>query len=248
MGTLRRKIRKIKYKVEDLLAPATPKKEIPPEPDLLYRMQLIELMGKGLSVNDISYIPEEVKVYEDRIWFRISRGADGDLVSQEIVCPRSAGERTVSFTVCGQALLWDVADRALRFSPAFDPTACAALNPWVSILDSRVVRVEREYALHNLSPECLAYAFADNGDSFDWCIADFSCSPLVFELNPVFWSAYNALSGTYLSAHVQDNFNLLSMYAASFGIHAGLNADNFIERYKQQAVRPLWEPDTSTAE
>ena len=242
---LRQSIRKPKNRIETAPNGVLPCRDEMPErdePDLLRHMQLIELLGRSVTPGAFTVVPEEVKVYADRVWLQLSVCKDQNLTPVEIICPYEAGARYASFEVEGLPLRWDLEDGVLRYDPTFDPAVRADLNPWLSILDSRVIRVEREYALHNLSEACLAYAFRDNGDSFYWCIQDHSCMPVVFELNPVFWEAYHVLSETILSPHVQDLYSLLSAYSSSYCNVIGLTTDNFIDICLAQKNRSPWEP------
>lgn len=214
--------------------------------NLIKHLQFIELLGKGLTIDDVSYIPEDVKVYSDLLFLRILRITNQNSSTLEFNIPLTVDARFVPICADETKLRWDIADDALRFSPSFNPSIEAKLNPWVSILDSRVIRIDREYALRNLTPACLRYCFSEDQNNFDWCITDYSCIPVVFELLPLFEEMYNVFSDTYLSAHVQENFSLLSMHAHSYLESADLTADNFIELYLIQKKRSLWTPDPPT--
>lgn len=250
MGTVRRKINKIKRKLGEKLSDLLPRQEesAPPEPDLITHLQFVEVAIKALTAGGVTCVPEEVKVYRDRVWLNVSEEVDFEMVSREFTCPLEEGQRYVSFELGGQTFRWDVLDQTLRFTPDFDPGVCVAISPQVCVLDSRVLRVEKEYALHNLSERCLAYAFAEHEDSFDWCIPDRSCVPVVFELNSLFYEKVGVCIGSYLNYHVQDNYSFLLAFAMTYCDWVGINANNLREIYKNQLSRTLWSPGDSSSD
>jgi len=245
---LPRKVRKWKFRVEEAIEDIRFRREKQakiPETDLISHMDLIELLNKAVTPGKITFIPQELKIYSDRIWMKLAVAEDmnEDTRTAEITAPYTEGAQYVPFVLEGQELRWDMDDATLRYDPVFDPAVEGKINPWVSILDSRVIRVEREYALHNLSEKCLAYAFRDNGDSYDWCIQDHSTGPVVFELNPIFWQVYDVFSETYLSPHWQDLYQILGVYASSYCRDMGLTVDGFLDACLAQKARHLWEPE-----
>lgn len=214
------------------------------ETPLVY-IDMIELVGKAVTLDGITYVPMEYKQYEDRIeiaFSAVASASDFDVKPTEMrICAEiPATERRVPFVLGEKEVFWDLEDQTIRYVPDYDPAACVEVTPWISVLNQRVIRIEKTYAEHNLTNWCLEYAYLEQDGYYYWNILDYSVVPVIWELCKEF---YEHCGGEKSGAHVQDISSNVSMYAPSYAKKIGFTADNFIDMYFDNWKKPLWMPD-----
>lgn len=210
------------------------------------------LLGRQQSVGGYTYVPGDAEVFADRLELDLTvlpDGAGSDVSFSDsgelrhFTLPHEPGARTVSLEPHGAPLLWDLEDDAFRLLPSFDASKRADVNSWVTVVDGgRAIRVEREYAHLNLSEHCLDYACCEDDDAYYWLTLDYSAHPLLWELCGVFYPLMNSTADTIISVHVQDLMTYLPTYNAKYFAAVGIDADNFVDRYKAHLNRKLIEP------
>jgi len=250
MGHIQRKIRgklrRLSYKVQKAAQGILPQKPqappAPPEEGLVYEMDINELLPTALSMRGYTYIPVHLKLYEDRLYIKLSITDGEEFRDEELWVDCEKDRRRISLPVDELPLSWDSRDRTLRMLPDFDPSVRAEINPCVAVLDSRVLWVEEAYAGHNLSSACLAYAFDNDGAGYRFSIEDKSHTPVILELAPVFMP-FIETKLTALSCHPQDNYGPLEMYAGSYCREREMGPGTFLEIYREAYRRELWQPE-----
>ena len=201
---------------------------------MVVEKSFFELMGYGISVQGKNIIPVKLRAdeTEGKLLLRIME--DGKDDREEEVCGPREG-KFFPFCVDGIALTCELPDGVLHYKPeAREMTQ--RINPWISVWDGDIIRLQKDYAEHNLSPVCLELASERGEDWYDWYTIDNAAAMLFFELPHVF------------QPDMLSVVNLLNCFCGEYVEKVGLHADNLIDRYRENYRRSCWEPESDTAE
>lgn len=113
--------------------------------------------------------------------------------------------------------------------------------------NAKALRVEKEYAEHNLSEDCLAYGVYDPEKGYYiWSIEDHRALPAFLELRSLFnWEQYDE-NGKLVSDHVIRNWcKELTFFCISYCEKHGIEYEitpELLEKVMNLQKKELWEP------
>lgn len=122
-----------------------------------------------------------------------------------------------------------------------------------NVKNAKALRVEKEYAEHNLSEDCLAYAFCEPEGYYIWNIEDYRAVPVFFELRSLFhWDVYDE-NGLLKYDHVlNDWFEDLKFHCPRYCEKKGLDGylsdegeenDHLCQKVMHLQKKEFWEPE-----
>ncbi len=85
------------------------------EPGLLRELTFVSLITRSVHMNEITYLIECVKDYEDRVCIWINRVNDGEILDQkELILPRQKDDLMLFFEMDGLRWSWEIESAVLR--------------------------------------------------------------------------------------------------------------------------------------
>ena len=152
------------------------------EEGLLRELTLGEVLP--ICLNGNGYMALEIKEYEDKTCILLCITDDEYTEREENICaPHEAGQIYDRFSLDGRDWRWDREDNVLRPTPLLpDDAEVRELMDGVVLLGKQILRIEKAFAEEKLSPLCLEYAFSSSEDGYEWCMADYSAYPALYEL------------------------------------------------------------------
>lgn len=190
----------------------------------------MELISHGITLQDKSVIPIALHADEREGRLRLRIMADGEAPwEEEVGGPCDPTGRFFSFCLDGTAMTCELPDGILHVTPDVGDQV-QDINPWIQVLDGKVLRIQRAYAEQNLSPACLDLASKAGEAWYDWYITDEAHTMPLFELPALFGVEFQNIS------------NHLSHSCPAYIARMGLTADNLMDVFVQNYHRHIWRP------
>ena len=138
----------------------------------------------NVLINDWLYMAHDVKRYEKEIEMviTITKGSTKNMEKRTIKFHYDKNENLAQFEIDGHTLWWDIRDAVLRYRPLVDWSKKIEIKDWFHIVLGEAIWVEKEHAEHNLTPDCLSYAYNDEEGNYIWTMADGSDFTVKIEL------------------------------------------------------------------
>ena len=130
------------------------------------------------------YMAHDVKRYEKEIEMimTITKESTKNIEKRTIKFPYDKNENLAPYENDGNKLYWDIRDAVIRYRPEVDWSKKIEIKDWFHIVLSEAIWVEKEHAEHNLTPDCLSYAYNDENGNYIWTMADGSDFTVKIEL------------------------------------------------------------------
>ena len=158
---------------------------------LIQEYDMMQLIAHSpTTINGVTYTVECYRIYEDHLFFQYNilvEDEDGflDVKEAEVTVPREEGKRFYELECRGTVLVWDSFDLRHKTKPNVAEEDWKEVNPWIWVVPCEVLRVEKEYAEHNLSADCLEYGIYDNAGYYVWNIRERWQLPVCLELRSI---------------------------------------------------------------
>ena len=220
------------------------KKDNPPELEgYFFRMTMVQLMGHAFTVGDITYVPIEFIEFADRYEITLNRFLDNHNF-EEI---KLEAEKTVDLLVPIRdgdiTFYWDVLNKTFRTLPDGEGELMVEYNPYVKAFDNGELRIEKEYAEHNLSRKARGYAYRVTDEFYSWNYKDNSELPVLFEMPSVFEQIREQATYSSLNPDAYNLYGKLSVFCYIYYVYADVDDENFNEKYSENMSRTLWQPE-----
>ncbi|MDO4531897.1 MAG: hypothetical protein Q4C06_07950, partial [Bacillota bacterium] len=162
------------------------------DPDLVREYSMLETMVWGsIFWGNRYFFLVNLREYTDRLVLNFEASAVDSFDSESIEITISEKEPTgiYQFEIEGHLLRLDV-ERCKLWGELMETEGeWITVNPWVSFAEGFLFRVEKEYAEHNLSGECLDYAALTRKDDgyYYWEMQKGHHAVVLAELRTLFW-------------------------------------------------------------
>lgn len=207
-------------------------------------LNIFDLMGKAFTVNEKNYVPLQIDIFEKGIVIEcnVGKGDENELTKETIISSFAGNDRLEPIEVNGRTIFWDKVDEVFRWNPEKPATQCDNINKWITIWDNGEMRVEKEYAEHNMSPEALEYAFFKGDEYYSWNLDDYSFAPVLYELSSQFSKFLN--SETLIDPNANNVINYVCFYTSSYcELLDCKTPEEHLEKYKTYYYKKLWEAE-----
>ena len=158
-------------------------------PGLVREHNMIELIGSGVSVYDSVYVPVKINIFEDK-WVFIFNKFEGDdsadFTEYSLEVPGTPHQETVTITLDGVEFVWDDYDGFFRWNPFEEAVPERKFNDYVEYFSNGELRIQKDYAEHNLSPEALECAWNKCDEYYSFNVHDGTYAPVLFEMPSLF--------------------------------------------------------------
>ncbi|MBR5590139.1 MAG: hypothetical protein IKW40_01260 [Anaerotignum sp.] len=213
----------------------------------------IMMQKSHTTVGGQSYMVMLYRVYEDRLYFKYGLTFEGEdgfsrIEEEEVTIPREEGKRFYEVECRGNTLVWDSFELRHNTKPVVAEEEWKEINPWVWGVTNKAVRVEKEYAEHNLSEDCLMYAVYDEAGYYVWNTEENALFPLCFELRDILMSAECDEEGVLVQTFtLMDTLAKMNRYNSVYCKNKGVfgyfsdNKETLI-RLTELKKKELWEP------
>ncbi len=219
------------------------------EPGLIKKYTLFELMGRAIATREKSYVPTSLKMYEDKCCFEFNAfenedNEDNNFVQYKCEAPYTPGQQAVSIIIDGIEFVWDVEDEFFRWVPFDEPQKAIQFNQWIEYFSNGELRIQKEYAEHNLSDGALGYAFYSCDEYYSWNADDGSYAPVMYEIpsamKTVDTGGIIKLFEVDVNRAVRDLSYVNKYYEKEC---TDMNIGMLYAQYEKNKQRVLWEPD-----
>ncbi len=220
------------------------RKEKPPELEgYFFRMTLPQLMGKAITVNNITYVPIELIMFADRYEIKFNKFIDLDNFEEiKLVADNTVGQ-LIPIKDGDITFFWDELNKSFRTIPEEEGELWMEFNPWVKAYSNGELRIEKEYAENNLSRKARSFAYRKTDEFYSWNYGDNSEIPVLFEIPSVFKSLNSEGEYSTLNPDFYNIYGKIDFYCYTYYVYADLDDENIMERYKENLNRKLWQPE-----
>ena len=213
----------------------------------------IMMQKSHTTVGGQPYMVMLYRVYEDRLYFKYGLTFEGEdgfsrIEEEEVTIPREEGKRFYEVECRGNTLVWDSFELRHNTKPVVAEEEWKEINPWVWGVANKAVRVEKEYAEHNLSEDCLMYAVYDEAGYYVWNTAENAHLPLCFELRDILMFAECDEEGVLaLTPELWSTQAKMELYTNTYCKNKGLldyhgKSREKLIRLTELKKKELWEP------
>ncbi len=181
--------------------------------------ELIELMGKSITVGEKVYVPTKITYFEDGITFNfdvrtLKKDGKSTFKKETFHFDYPNADRLLPVSFEGVDFFWDKPDEVFRWLPREPREESLEVNPWMITYDNGELLVEKAFAEAHFSTYALAYAFEVTDAHYSFNLSDYSYTPLLYECPRAFKDFLN--SGTVLDPNFDNMFKYVSFYAADY--------------------------------
>ncbi len=158
-------------------------------PGLVRENNMIELIGSGVTVYDNVYVPVKINIFEDKWVFIFNKfeGEDStDFTEYTLEVQGTPQQETITITLDGVEFVWDDYDMFFRWNPFEEAVPERKFNDYVEYFLNGELRIQKDYAEHNLSPEALECAWYKCDDYYSFNVYDGMYAPVLFEMPSLF--------------------------------------------------------------
>ncbi len=218
-------------------------------PGLVREYTMFDLMGRAVCVYDRVYVPVRVAVFEDKWIFEFNKFEDADstdFTSYSLEVAGTPTQETVSITLDGAEFIWDDYDGFFRWAPFEEAVLERKFNTYMEYFSNGELRIEKEYAEHNLSPEALHCAWYKGDTYYSWNVHDGMYAPVLFEMPALFdkKERYETSRFEYFQAEMGSAVgDLLRIRRYLEQKYPNKSVPELYAIYEQNENRVLWEPD-----
>lgn len=209
-----------------------------------------ELMGRAVSTPEGVYVPVRISVYEDEWEFEFNR-YEGEEISSRYETfvtrvPGTPDEENVSVIIDGIEFVWDDYDEFFRWNPFGEGESLRTFNDYVEYFSNGELRIDKAYAVHNLSLEALAYSYFEGEGYYSFNVHDGTYAPVMFEMPSVFdkKGRFEVSRFEYFQAEkasVVGDLMCTNRYIQQK--YPGKSIPELYMIYQQNEQRALWEPE-----
>jgi hypothetical protein len=218
-------------------------------PKPLKEYTLFELMNRAIIAPERVYVAVSIKMFEDKCCFEFDSSYDdetGEMIFEPYNCevPYTPGQKKIGVIVEGNEFVWDDEETFFRWIPYGEPMVERKFNNWVEYFENGELRIQKEYADHNLSHEAIEYSYYGCEDYYSWNVWDGSYAPVMFEIPSVFDKTEGNSRFEYFMADMHKATSDLSYtnryYEKRFH---GMTVSMIFAEYQKNQNRVLWESD-----
>lgn len=212
--------------------------------EYFFRMNSIQLIYRGFTVGEITYVPTEFTEYATRYEIVLNKFV-GDSTDFEKI--RLVADITVDALVPiydgDVTFYWDKENKTFRTIPEGEGELVVEYNPFVKAFDNGELRIYKEYAEHNLSRKARSFAYRKTEQFYSWNYNDNSELPVLFEIPAVFKKTQVHGKYSLLNPDFYNLYGKLSLYCYVYYIFADLDEENFREKFDENLNRTLWKKE-----
>ncbi len=210
----------------------------------LREYQMVELMGRAITVGEKTYVPLHMCVYEDSLFFEF------DVYEKDATDKSGAAKQSFTFPITksrfvpiefeGVPFFWDMQDDSFRWRPRKAAENAHEINAWICAFDNGDLSVEKVFAEHNLSEKALAYAYQSDDACYYWNMDDSSHFPVIYEIPGAFKAHLN--TNSLLDPNMMHVINQIAFFTNSFSQDEPSDIKEIYTQYKERYAKPLWTP------
>lgn len=216
-----------------------------PEKMPVREIQMIELMGRAITVGEKTFVPLHICIYEDSLVFEFDvyekDATDKSGATKQSFTFPTTENRLVPIEFDGVEFFWDLQDDAFRWHPRKAPEEAHEVNAWISAFDNGDFRIEKAYAEHNLSKKALAYAYKSDDTYYYWNMDDRSHFPVIYEIPGAFKEHLN--TECLLDPNTVHVINQIAFFANSYSIDEPADFKEILKQYTERYKKELWTPN-----
>ena len=207
---------------------------------------MMELMGRAISTIDAVYVPVGITVFQDNRWkFEFNKFNDDEMSSEcEHFVVEKQGtfqDEQITIVIDGIEFNWDVQDEFFRWIPFGEAKKAIEFNPWIEYFSNGELRIQKDFAEHNLSAAALDYAFYSCDEYYSWNVSDGSYAVVMYEIPSAMATIdSDELIKTFeveINRAVRDISYVDKYYNKEL---TDMTVGMMYERYEQNRQRTLW--------
>lgn len=215
-------------------------------PGLVRERNMIELMGRAVSVYDNVYVPVKINIFEDKWQFVFNKfeGEDAtDFTEYSLEVAGTPEQEKVAIILDGIEFVWDDYEEFFRWKPFEEAESKRKFNDYVEYFSNGELRVQKDYAEHNLSPEALEFAWYKCEQYYSFNVHDGTYAPVLFEIPSIFdkKERYEASRFKYFQAEAGSVVgDLLCVQRYIDKKYPDKSVPNMYKVYEDNEQRELW--------
>ncbi len=220
-------------------------------PKPIKKYTLIDLMDRAIIAPENIYVPMSIKMFEDKCCFEfnvVQKDENGFMkgVTHSFETQYSPGQSNIDIVIENVKFTWDDEDTFFRWIPYGEAESCRKFNNWIEYFTNGELRIQKEYADHNLSPQAIEYAFYTCDEYYSWNVWDGSYAPIMFEIPAVFDKIEGNALFEYFAADMIKAVRDLSYTDRYYEKKlTGMSIPMMYEEYQKNEKRTLWKPDNN---
>lgn len=211
---------------------------------------MIELMGRAISTPVAVYVPVRITVYKDRWEFEFNKSRGDEITSDFENCivqvPDTSDAEKISITLDGIEFVWDEFDGFFRWVPFGEAQSERKFNNYMEYFSNGELRINKEYADHNLSDEAKQYCCLKCDDYYCFNVHDGSYAPVLFEMPSLFDKKEKFMASRFEYFQAEKGSAANGIMCTNRYIHQkfpGQSVPELYRIYDENEQRVLWEPD-----
>lgn len=238
-----------KYEEEEFTEPGVYNIERELPDGVLKDYTMMELMGRAISTPEAVYVPVGITVFEDNRWkFEFNKFNDDEMSSEcEHFVVEKQGtlqDEQIPIVIDGIEFNWDVQDEFFRWIPFGEPQKAIEFNPWIEYFSNGELRIQKDFAEHNLSDAAREYAFYSCDEYYSWNVSDGSYAVVMYEI-PTAMTTIDSdeIIKTFeveINRAVRDISYVTKYYDKEL---TDMTVGMLYKRYDQNTQRTLWMPE-----
>ncbi len=237
-----------KYEEEEFTEPGVYNIERELPDGVVKNYTMMELMGRTISTPEAVYVPVKITVFEDNRWkFEFNKFNDDAMSSEfEHFVVEKQGtlqDEQISIVIDYIEFNWDVQDEFFRWIPFGEPKKAIVFNPWIEYFSNGELRIQKDFAEHNLSTAARDYAFYSCDEYYSWNVSDGSYAVVMYEVPSAMTTIdSDEIVKTFeveINRAVRDISYVNKYYYKEL---TDMTIEMMYARYKQNKQRTLWKP------
>ena len=222
------------------------KQDTGPKP--LKEYTLFDLMDRSIIAPENIYVPVSIKMFEDKCCFEFNvaeKDENGFMkgVPHCFEAEYTPGRSKIDIVIENVKFTWDDEETFFRWIPYGEGKGAVKFNNWIEYFENGELRIHKDYADNNLSPEAIQYAYYRCDDYYSWNVWDGSYAPIMFAIPTVFYKTEENACFEYFAADMYKAVRDLS-YTGKYVEKKlpGYLLPMMYAEYQKNEKRVLWEP------